>query len=92
MIAVLVKNQNLPTTHVAVLASCGGRGQAGTIKDAHATVRGRIEGRVAYNERGTRLGEHRDGKTYSASGTLFGYGNLLSALIVTDAKRRGAWS
>ena len=47
---------------------------------------------IADNERNTRLGEYRDGKTYLASGTLFGYGNLLSALIVNDAKRRGVWS
>jgi hypothetical protein len=79
-------------TRVAVLATCGTEGQPGTIKDARATIRGRIEGKVAYNERHTRLGEYRNGKTYLASGALFGYANLLPALIVNDAKRRGVWS
>lgn len=92
LIGVLVKNQNPPITHVAVLAACDVGGKSGTIKDARSTVRGRIEGHVARNERGTRLGEYRDGKTYLASGTLFAYGNVLAALIVNDAKRRGVWS
>jgi hypothetical protein len=92
LVRVLLKNQKPSITHVAVLATCGTGGQPGTIKDARATIRGRIVGKVAYNERNTRLGEYRDGKTYLASGTLFGYGNLLSALIVNDARRRGVWS
>jgi hypothetical protein len=92
LVQVLLKDQNPSITHVAVLATCGTEGQPGTIKDARATISGRIEGKVAYNERNTRLGEYRDGKTYLASGTLFGYGDLLAALIVNDAKRRGVWS
>jgi hypothetical protein len=85
LIGVLLKDQNPSIAHVAVLAACGTESQAQTIKDARATTRGRIDGRVAYNERGTTLGQFRDGKTYLASGMLFGYGNLLAALIVKDA-------
>jgi hypothetical protein len=92
LVRVLLKDQNPSITHVAVLATCGTGGHPGTIKDARATIRGRIEGKVAYNERNTRLGEYRDDKTYTAGGQLFGYGDLLSALIVNDAKRRGVWS
>jgi hypothetical protein len=77
---------------VAVLAACGSKAQSETIKNARASTRGRIERTVAYNERGTRLGQYRDGKTYLASGTLFGYGNLLGALVVKDTQRRGTWS
>lgn len=91
LIGILANNKNPPITHIAVLAACGGGGQAGTIKDAHAAIRGRIERHVALNERGARLGEYRNGKTYTAGGQLFGYGDLLSALIANDAKRRGLW-
>lgn len=91
LIRVLVKDQNPTITQISVLPRCGNGGQPGTIKDARGTTRGRIEGRVAYNERGTRLGEYRDGKAYLATGTLFGYGNLLAALVVKDAQRRSAW-
>ena len=92
LVRVLLKDQNPSITHVAVLATCGTGSKSGTVKDARATVRGRIDGKVAFNERGTRLGQFHDGKTYTAGGQLFGYGDLLSALIVNDAKRRGVWS
>ena len=91
LVRVLLKDQNPSITHLAVVTTCGFGAQAGTIKDTRATTRGRIDGTVAYNERGTRLGEYRDGRTYLTSGTLFGYGNLLSALVVRDAQRRGVW-
>lgn len=78
---------------VAVVATCATGRHAETIRNARGTPRGYIEDHVAYNERGARLGEYRDGKTYVApGGQLFGYGQLLSALIVKDAQRRGVWS
>jgi hypothetical protein len=92
LVRVLLKDQNPSITHPAVVTACGLGAQAGTIKDARATTRGRIDGTVAYNERGTRPGEYRGARTSLASGTLFGYGNLLSALVVRDAQRRGAWA
>jgi hypothetical protein len=92
LVRVLLKDQNPAITHLAVVTACGLGAQAGTIKDARATTRGRIDGTIAYNERGTRLGEYRGGRTYLASGTLFGYGNLLAALVVRDAQRRGVWA
>ena len=91
LVRVLLEDQNPSITHLAVVTACGVGGQAGTIKDTRATTRGRIDGTTAYNERGTRLGEYRGGRTYLVSGTLFGYGNLLSALVVRDAQRRGVW-
>ena len=91
LVRVLLKDPNPSITHLAVVTACGVGAQAGTIKDTRATTRGRIDGTTAYNERGTRLGEYRGGRTSLASGTLFGYGNLLSALVVRDAQRRGVW-
>jgi hypothetical protein len=91
LVRVLLENQNPSITHLAVVTTCGVGAQAGTIKDTRSTTRGRIDGSTAYNERGTRLGEYRSGRTYLARGTLFGYGNLLSALVVRDAQRRGLW-
>jgi hypothetical protein len=76
---------------VLAAAAYGISGQSEVIKDARATTRGWIDGQVAYNERGSKLGQYRDGKTYMANGSLFGYGNLLSALVVDDAQRRGIW-
>jgi hypothetical protein len=75
LVRVLLKDQNPAITHLAVVTACGVARQAGTIKDARATTRGRIDGTAAYNERGTRLGHYRNGGTYLASGTLFGFGN-----------------
>ena len=74
-----------------VVAAYGISGQSEVIKDSRATARGRIESQVAVKEQGNRLGHYRDGKTYLANGRLFGYGNLLSALVVDDAQRRGVW-
>jgi hypothetical protein len=78
----LLKDQNPSITHVAVLAACGA-GPNPNNQERPCTTRGRIEGHVACNERGARLGQYRDGKTYTAGGQLFGYGDLLAALIVT---------
>jgi hypothetical protein len=61
------------------------------IKDSQARVRGRVEGDSAYNEKGNRLGYYRNGKTYKVNGRVFGYGNLLSALVVKSAEDRGVW-
>jgi hypothetical protein len=91
LVRLLLEDQNPSITHLAIVTTCGDGAPAGTIKDTRATTRGRIDGSTAYNERGTRLGEYRGGRTYLASGTLFGYGNLLSALVVRDAQRRGVW-
>ncbi len=76
---------------VLAAAAYGISGQSEAIKDSRATTRGRIDGQVASNELGSRLGQYRDGKTYVANGSLFGYGNLLSALVVDNAQRRGVW-
>jgi hypothetical protein len=92
LVRVLLEDQNPSITHLAAVKTCGFGAQFGTIKDTRATTRGRIDGTTAYNERGTRLGEYGGGRTYLTSGTLFGYGNLLSALVVRDAQRRGIWA
>lgn len=91
LVRLLLEDQKPSITHVTVVTACPSGNQGETIMDARGTIRGRIEGRVAYNERDARLGQYHDGKTYLQAGTLFGYGNLLAALVVKDARRRGVW-
>lgn len=61
------------------------------IKTPRGRVVGKVDGNRAYNEQGRLLGKFSNGTTYQSNGRQYGKGNLLSALIIEDAQRRGVW-
>lgn len=74
-----------------VFALVCGTLHAEDIRDSTGMSRGKITSQKAYNEKNKLLGSFRNGKTYYDNNRLFGYGNLLPALIVLDATKRGVW-